>query len=151
MELELNLRPLAETDRPAVRQALIEAYEKAKGGKAWIAQYSLDEADDITDLVFDFFNVDSCIVNDTYLLCYSVGSKWFSKHKYFTEELILRLNKNKIPFSFVVEGMTAIAKVNDCCGIYVGTALSRNDQVYVSKLKKYGFEQDTVSLFKPIN
>lgn len=150
MEPQNLLRPLAESDRPAIRSALILAWTQAKAKKSWLSQYTVDDADDLVSRIYDPNNMTVCIVADTFLLGYTVETPWYSKHPFLFEQFMLRLNGNRVRFNTVVEAMEALAFVNQCAGICSGTSFSPNDEALASRMQALGFERDAVRLFKPM-
>lgn len=129
---------------------MVAAWNQAKQHKSWLSQYTLDDLGFIVDAIYDPANMTAVIVEETFLLGFTVSTPWYSKHPFLFEEFMLRLNGNRVRFKAVVEAMEALAYVNQCAGIASGTSFSNHDEALSSRMQALGFERDAVRLFKPM-
>lgn len=74
MEQPNPLRPLAESDRPAIEAAVVAAWNQAKQHKSWLSQYTLDDLGFIVDAIYDPANMTAVIVEETFLLGFTVST-----------------------------------------------------------------------------
>lgn len=143
----MNIRPLAEEDYPFIDQYIKQRpWERAN--KQWIKL--IDPVLIEATLKNKNPNIHCVIVEDTYLVLFSVIRPWFTNKALIDEKLIFRLLNGPGKFSDAVAALEYIAKTTDAAGVMVGTALAPNDKVMVRMFQRAGFELSQSGLFKDI-
>ena len=82
--------------------------------------------------------VDSVILDDTYLLVYSVGSPWYSRETVVSEDMVLRLSPGS-HFSVVTDFLDDLANEHDASVILTGGALSRSSRAITRLYERAGY------------
>lgn len=83
--------------------------------------------------------VDAVVINESYLLVFSVVKPWYSKNKtVLCEDLVLRIGKGS-SFSDVIATMEDLAEVNECDAIITGGALARSSRAITRLYQRFGF------------
>lgn len=146
----ITIREVNESDYDTIHNALKKAFKVAKRKKELFKKYDYCDGPRLVDaIVIDKF-VDSVIVNETYLICYTVNEVWYSDHKILAESLVLRINKTEHNFDCVINALEQIAKDNGCVGICCGTAFSSNDVALANKYREHGFSTSGYELYKGV-
>lgn len=83
------------------------------------------------------------ILDDSYLLVYSIGSPWYSKSTVLVEDMVLRLAPGS-HFSVVTDYLEDLAEQNDCDMILVGGALARSSRAITRLYQRQGFTVEGV-------
>lgn len=93
-------------------------------------------------------DVSSVVIDEAYLLVYSIGQPWYSLgHTVFQEDMVLRIGSGST-FGRVIETMEELAAKHDCSTLLAGGALSRSSRVITRLYRKHGFElEDGVPQF----
>lgn len=93
-------------------------------------------------------DVSSVVIDEAYLLVYSVGQPWYSLgHTVFQEDLVLRIGSGS-NFGRVVETMEGLAAEHNCSTLLAGGALSRSSRAITRLYRMHGFElEDGVPQF----
>lgn len=142
------MREIEEKDREHIFNALERSWKVAKRKKTWVDQYKYEDGEYIVDCIYN--NIDSVIVDETYLVCYQINDVWYSKKRVLNECLVMKIHKNKSDFGYVVQALEQIAKDHQCDGILVGTAFSANDTLLARKYEGYGFRVEEMNLYKGV-
>ena len=144
----MNIRPLKETDYPAIDAYLVQRpWERA--GKQWVKL--IDPVLIEATLKNNNPNIHCVIVEDTYLVLFAVIKPWFTHKSLIDEKLIFRLLDGPGKFSDAVAALEYIAERMQASGVMVGTALAPRDEVLVRLFQRAGFESSQVGLFKEIS
>lgn len=146
----VTFRYVQDSDWDTIHEALKRAFRVAKRKKELVNRYDYCDGPRMVDAIVKDKFVDAVIVNETYLICYTVNEVWYSGDKLLSENLVLRLNKTKHGFDKVVEALEIIAKVNGCVGICCGTAFYYNNKELADKYCEHGFEVSGFELYKGI-
>lgn len=146
----LQLRELNQTDDIRIMKAFETAFYKGQKKKEWMQEFGPDDAPKFMERIIGQDGVFSCIVNDTFLLCYDICSPWYTDKKYLEECMVLRIYRNPVGFECVVEALEELARRNNACGIYVATDMSDNDNKLSLKYQSHGFKEESTKLFKRI-
>lgn len=83
--------------------------------------------------------IEAVIVNEDYLLLYSVVKPYYSKDNILQEQLVLRIRNTGATFINVVDTLRLLCKVNSCRGILVGTALAFRQRALARLYENAGF------------
>lgn len=146
----VTIRYVRDDDWDTIHEALKRAFKVARRKKDLVDRYDYCDGPRMVDAIVKDKLVDAIIVNETYLVCYTVNEVWYSGDKLLAENLVLKINKLKQDFSCVVEALEIIAKVNGCVGICSGTAFSSNNKVVADKYIANGFKLSGYELYKGI-
>lgn len=146
----IHLRYVTDQDYDTIHDALKRSFKLAKRKKKLVSKYDYCDGPRMVDAIVKDKLVESVIVNETYLICYTVNDVWYSDDKILSECLVMRLHKTEHTFECVVEALEILAKVNGCVGICAGTAFSSNDNELASKYKSLGFENSGFELYKGV-
>lgn len=87
-------------------------------------------------LVFD--HPHSYIIDETFLVCYQIGTPWFSNERMLGEMSVLRLGAGG-SFSKVTDFLKAEAKRHSCKWVLTGTLLSNCDELLSRLYTMKGF------------
>ena len=92
--------------------------------------------------------VSSVVIDEAYLLVYSIGQPWYSLgHTVFQEDLVLRIGSGST-YGRVIQTMEALAVKNQCSTLVAGGALSRSSRAITRLYRMHGFElEDGVPQF----
>jgi hypothetical protein len=83
--------------------------------------------------------VDAVVVNESYLLVFSVVKPWYSKNStILCEDLVLRIGKGG-SFGDVIAAMEYLAGLNECNAIITGGALARSSRAITRLYQRFGF------------
>lgn len=80
----------------------------------------------------------SYIVDETFLVCYQIGTPWFSNEQMLGEMSVLRLAAGG-SFSMVTDFLKAEAKRHSCKWVLTGTLLSNCDELLSRLYTMKGF------------
>lgn len=84
--------------------------------------------------------VDAVVIDESYLLVFSVVKPWYSKNRLvLSEDLVLRIGKGS-SFRAVVATLEHLAETNDCDAIVTGGALARSSRAITRLYQRFGFE-----------
>lgn len=135
------------SDYDRIYKVLTEAHEDllSHGGKPITKAMS---AEKVADFIVGSDN--SYILDEQYLVCYQVGTPWFSEDKVLGELLVIRLG-NGGSFSKVTDFFKEEAKRHGCQWVMVGTLLSPNDAALSRSYGARGFTQSLVQLVMEID
>lgn len=95
-------------------------------------------------------NIHSVVVEETYILVFSMAHPWFSDQFFVEEKLVIKAFDGPGNFSDVTKALEHIARVSGAYGILTGTAMAPNDKALVRMYEKAGFEKSQVGLFKAV-
>jgi hypothetical protein len=83
--------------------------------------------------------VDAVVINESYLLVFSVVKPWYSKNRIILcEDLVLRIGKGSC-FRDVIATMEHLADINECDAIITGGALARSSRAITRLYQRFGF------------
>ena len=90
------------------------------------------------------------LVDDTFLVVYSIVTPWYAPRNSFElrEELVLRIEPSNKPFSVVPEFLAQRAEAEGVVLTAVGTALARSDDALATKYEQHGFLREATLLTK---
>lgn len=142
------IRKLKETDIDLLMQSFLPAFFRNQNSKKWMQQFNINNYEELINHMFSP-DIEAVIIDETFVLFYMITCPWYLDCKYLQECLVIRINKNRIPFSNVIKAMEDIAYTEDCIGICVSTDMA-NDDALVRKYKQEGFTVEAVKLYKPI-
>lgn len=84
--------------------------------------------------------VDAVVIDESYLLVFSIVKPWYSKNRLvLSEDLVLRIGKGS-SFSAVAFALEQIAETNECDAIITGGALARSSRAITRLYQRFGFE-----------
>lgn len=118
---------------------------RKEGGKAITRR--LDEQSVMSHVISSH---NAWLVEDTFLVVYSVITPWYAPRNSFElrEELVLRITHNAIDFSVVPEFLAQRAEAEGVVLTAVGTALARSDDALATKYEQHGFLREATLLTK---
>lgn len=90
-------------------------------------------------------NEHSYIVDECFLVCYQIGTPWFSEDLVLGEMTVLRLASGG-SFTAVADFLKAEASRHSCKWVLVGTLLSNCDELLSRLYRRYGFSKSLVQL-----
>ena len=83
--------------------------------------------------------VDAVVINESYLLVFSVVKPWYSKNRsILCEDLVLRIGSGS-SFRDVVAALEHLADLNECNAIITGGALARSSRAITRLYQRFGF------------
>lgn len=91
----------------------------------------------------------AAIVDDSYLVVFTIGAPWYTDELVLEELGILTLGRGG-DFAVVTRFLEDAAKANGCVMVAVGTALSRENEALARKYKRQGYLTEAYQLIKPI-
>lgn len=143
----INIREITKADYPVidelVRQRLWE-----RANKKWTT--AIDPSKVASVMKNQNPNIHSVVVEETYILVFSMAHPWFSDKFFVEEKLVIKAFDGPGNFSDVTKALEHIARVSGAYGILTGTAMAPNDVALTRMYEKAGFEQSQVGLFKAI-
>ena len=143
----MKIRPLTAADYPFIDE-YIKQRPWERTSKKWV---NLIEPDLIEKTLKNQNpKIDCVIVEDTYLVLFSVIRPWFTNKILIDEKLIFRLLDGPGKFTDVIEALEYIAQIIGASAVMVGTALAPKDEVLVRMFQRAGFESNHTGLFKEI-
>lgn len=84
--------------------------------------------------------VDSVVIDESYLLVFSVVKPWYSMNRVLlSEDLVLRIGKGST-FRAVASTLEHLAELNNCDAIITGGALSRSSRAIIRLYQRFGYE-----------
>lgn len=93
--------------------------------------------------------VNSVVVEDTYLLLYHFGTPWYSKDVMLEEQLVLKIHEGGGRFSDIPRALEGLAKHHGAVGVFTGTALASSNRALSRLYQREGFTPEAVALYKP--
>lgn len=93
-------------------------------------------------------NIHAVIVEETYLVLFSVIRPWFTDQTLLDEKLIFRLYDGVGEFSDVISVLETLAQHENAAGIMVGTGLAPSDKAMSRMYQRVGFESSSSNLYK---
>lgn len=90
--------------------------------------------------------VSAVILDEAYLLVYSVGSPWYSQETAVAELMVLRIAKGG-EFSVVTDFLKDVADENNCRMIYAGGALAVSSRAISRLYQRHGFSVEGTPQF----
>jgi hypothetical protein len=88
------------------------------------------------------------ILDEAYLLVYTVGSPWYADRIMVAEQLLLRIGEGS-SFSSIVDLLDDLAQEHNADCILLGGALAKNPRALARMYKRYGYAiEDTPTLIK---
>lgn len=141
-------RKIEPKDDAFITEAFVKAYHKADNIKSWMKNFDEKDLSDFLYIIFNEQDVYCYIVNETYLIVYTIAEPWYSKEKYLEECLVLRVYQTEEKFNCVTEFLNQEAIKHGCIGIYVATDMSTNNNVVSKLYQRCGFTEDSVKLYK---
>lgn len=143
----MGSRRVQPSDYPRIALAVIDCIDtmRAEGDKAITRR--LDEQSVMAHIIS---SPNSWLVEDTFLVVYSIVTPWYSPRDSFElrEELALRIEPSNHSFSLVPEFLAQRAEAEGVVLTAVGTALARSDDALASKYEQHGFRREAVLLIK---
>jgi hypothetical protein len=92
--------------------------------------------------------VDAVILDEAFLVTYTVGSPWYSDRVFLREEMVLRIGAGS-SFQAVCDLLDDLADEANANDILVGTALAEHPRALVRMYRARGYELlDSPSLIK---
>jgi hypothetical protein len=92
--------------------------------------------------------VESLIVDEAYLVCYSLGMPWFTKEIVLKEEMVLRIGAGS-GFSAVTDLLDDLADLSGATTIIVGGAFARAPEALIRLYNRAGYAlEDKPTLVK---
>jgi len=85
-------------------------------------------------------NMDAVILDDTYLVCYQVGSPWYSTKVFLTEQLVLKIGTGS-NFSSVCDLLDDMQEFFGTDEIVVGGGLSSRPDLLAAKYEENGYSK----------
>lgn len=83
------------------------------------------------------------VLCDTYLMLYQVVTPWYSDKRILEECLLFKMHEsNNVPFKKVVAAIKALAIINHCYMVSMGTAMA-DDRAYSRLLTRCGFTHES--------
>lgn len=143
----MKIRPLTEADYPFIDE-YIKQRPWERTSKKWVNLIDPDLIE--KTLKNQNPKIDCVIVEDTYLVLFSVIRPWFTNKILIDEKLIFRLLDGPGKFTDVIEALEYIAQVMGASAVMAGTALAPKDEVLVRMFQRAGFESNHTGLFKEI-
>lgn len=137
-------------DDSFITEAFVKAYHKADNIKSWMKNFDEKDLSDFLYIIFNEQDVFCYIVNETYLVVYTISEPWYSKSKYLEECLVLRVYETNEKFKCVAEFLEQEAIKHGCIGIYVATDMSIKNNVVSRMYRRYGFTEDSIKLYKNV-
>lgn len=148
----MNIRLPNDRDKDAIRVALSAALYRSLAPtgskhKNSTVSHLCDDMEYTLQVIVEG-NVSSVVIDEAYLLVYSVGQPWYSLgHTVFQEDLVLRLAPGS-QFGRVIQTMESLATDNGCSTLIAGGALSRSSRAITRLYRMHGFElEDGVPQF----
>jgi hypothetical protein len=145
------------THREADGTDKIVAYERsdaifAKLANSTKAAHKVLSPEQAINFVFDGPGIKTFVVDETYLVAYTMVEPWsFGPGAAVVQELLIaRLYDGGGTFDGVVDFLNAEAKLFQCVGVIVGTALTRDDRALAKALVAHGFTPLSWEHFKPV-
>jgi hypothetical protein len=143
----IHIRELTEADYPVIDELVRKRlWERSK--KKWSA--TIDPSKVAAVMKNQNPNIHSVVVEETYILVFSMAHPWFSDKFFVEEKLVIKAFNGLGNFDDVTKALEHIARVSGAYGILTGTAMAPNDDALVRMYLKAGFEQSQVGLFKAI-
>lgn len=104
------------------------------------------------NFVFDTPGVKTFVVDETYLVAYTVVGPWSLDLglQVVQELLIARIYDGGGTFDGVMDFLESEAKLFQCIGVVVGSALTRDDRAFAKVLSAHGFTPLSWEHFKPV-
>lgn len=127
-------RSVNDKDIHAIERAFMDGVHALSGLKPF--SKAMDPFRAAYYLVFEHDN--SYIVDETFLVCYQIGTPWFSNEQMLGEMTVLRLAPGG-SFSAVTDFLKAEAKRHSCKWVLTGTLLSNCDEVLSRLYTMKGF------------
>lgn len=128
-------------DRERIRAALEAALYLSlapEGSSESTVSYLCDDPLYTVELIVQGI-VDSVVIDEAYLLVYSVAKPWYSKNQWLlSEDLVLRIGKGS-SFRAVTETLDFLAEDNECVAIITGGALARNTRAITRLYQQSGY------------
>ena len=92
--------------------------------------------------------IEALVLDEAYLVAYSVGSPWYSERVFLQENIILRIGEGS-SFSAVCDLLDDLAEQHAANDILVGGALAKHPEALSRKYMRHGYERlDIPSLIK---
>lgn len=133
----------------------VAAYERADSIFAKLAQstkaaHKLLDQDIAINFLFDGPGVHTYIVDDTYLVAYTIVGPWSMGNRPVVQELLIaRLYDGPGEFTHTLDFLMQEARTFQCIGVIVGTGLTKDDRVLARVLSAHGFTPLSWEHFKP--
>lgn len=140
-------RKVMEEDHTIIASAVIQCIEDMRGDSSKAIYSRLDEVSVMSHIMT---SENAWIVDETFLVAYSIVTPWYAPRKSFElrEELVLRLCPSNKPFSVVPEFLAQRAEAEGVVLTAVGTALARSDDALATKYEQHGFRREATLLIK---
>lgn len=85
--------------------------------------------------------VDAYVLDEAYLICYSVGMPWYSKDLVLEELMVLRIGTGS-KFSAITDLLDDIAELNDVSYIYVGGSFTSAPKALTRLYSSAGYKPE---------
>lgn len=141
----LEARPVQPRDFLIIKNRVERDLARAsrRGGKDWT---KLIKADRVTHYLINADNV--FIVDDAYVVAYSIDVPWWGVDPVLSELVVIRLAPGD--FSKVPAFLESEARRYGVTLVMTGTALAISDRALAHMYSKAGFNQQAISMGKPI-
>jgi hypothetical protein len=143
----IQIRTINDTDKEAI-DAYVNARVWERAEKKWVT--TIDSELIRTACKNENPDIHSVIIEETYLLLFSIVKLWFSSEQFLEEKLLIKLLDGPGKFSDVTKAFDQMAQNLRIDHIVVGTAMAPNDKALVRMYMRNGFEQSATGLYKQI-
>lgn len=134
-------------DRERIRDGILTSLHLslAPSGSEYIestVSYLCDDVEYTTEMIVQNL-VDATVIDNSYLLVYSIVVPWYSKNRtVLCEDMVLRIGKGS-KFSRVIATLDHLADKHDCCAIVTGGALARSSKAIERLYRQGGYVLET--------
>ena len=140
-----RVRKLRPNDRSSICCKLTKATDKARDKEVCVGlsiEYAVDRI---------MGDPNSVILDESYLVCYSVVEPWYKDYGVVVERLVLKLD-NTSSFDVVCEFLEDVAREHGCNAIVSGGALAVKTKALKHLYEKHGFvEEDSPTFIKRVD
>lgn len=140
-----NIREVTEADFPAI-DVLIHQRIWERANKKWTQFIDPAKVEDV--LKNRHPTIHSVVVEETYLLVFSIVHMWFSNTFFVEEKLVIKPFKGTGKFSDVTKALEHIAKVSEASGILSGTLMAPHDKALARMYNRAGYDNINIGLLK---
>lgn len=144
--MSLGSRRITAKDYERIAIAVLSCIEKVQATSDKAIAKSLHENSVMAHIIQ---SDNAWIVEDSYLVVFSVVTPWWAPYKYFEirEELVLKLSAEG-DFSCVPAFLEQRRAAEGASLTAVGTALARSDDALAAKYEQHGFRREATLLIK---